>query len=62
MHKYLVLSIGLGIVYFLMYAAYGFAFYFGAGLVLDGICTPGSIFTVSFPPSHTGFNVYENLY
>lgn len=46
MHKYLIMSCGLGIVFFLMYASYGYAFYFGASLVRDGLCTPGSIFTV----------------
>lgn len=46
MQKYLTLSIGLGIVFFIMYASYGLAFYYGASLVVQGTCTPGSIFTV----------------
>lgn len=46
MHKYLIMSCGLAIVFFLMYTSYGLAFYFGASLVTSGLCTPGSIFTV----------------
>ncbi|XP_046678663.1 ATP-dependent translocase ABCB1-like isoform X2 [Homalodisca vitripennis] len=48
MHKYIVLAWGLVIVFFLMYAQYGLAFYYGANLIEEGYCTPGSVFTVFF--------------
>lgn len=61
MEKYLILSVGLGIVFFIMYAAYGFAFYYGASLVADGTCTPGSIFTVFFSVMAGAFSVGNAL-
>lgn len=47
MRNYWVLACGVGSILCLMYLSYGFAFYFGSGLVVDGFCQPGSIFTVS---------------
>lgn len=47
MQNYWVLACGVSSILFLMYLSYGFAFYFGAGLVVNGFCAPGSIFTVS---------------
>ena len=47
MKKYYVLSIGLGVVFFVTYASYGLAFWYGSELIGAGVVTPGSVFTVS---------------
>lgn len=46
MKKYYILSILLGSVFMIMYTAYGIAFWYGSNLIVDGISSPGSIFTV----------------
>jgi ABC-type bacteriocin/lantibiotic exporter with double-glycine peptidase domain len=48
MKKYSVLSVCLGIVFFLNYIGYGLAFWYGAELVTRSEMTPGNVFTVSF--------------
>jgi ATP-binding cassette subfamily B (MDR/TAP) protein 1 len=48
MKKYLILSICLGIVFFLNYIGYGLAFWYGSELITNSEITPGSVFTVSF--------------
>jgi ATP-binding cassette subfamily B (MDR/TAP) protein 1 len=48
MKKYLILSICLGIVFFLNYIGYGLAFWYGSELIANSEITPGSVFTVSF--------------
>jgi hypothetical protein len=48
MRKYLILSICLGIVFFLNYIGYGLAFWYGSELVTNSEITPGSVFTVSY--------------
>lgn len=47
MKKYYVFSILLGSIFVIMYSAYGIAFWYGSNLIVDGISSPGSIFTVS---------------
>lgn len=44
--RYKVFSVGLGIVFMLMYFGYAIAFYYGANLVSIGEATPGTVFTV----------------
>jgi len=46
MKKYHVFSILLGSVFVIMYSTYGIAFWYGSNLIVDGISSPGSIFTV----------------
>jgi ATP-binding cassette subfamily B (MDR/TAP) protein 1 len=48
MKKYFILSICLGIVFFLNYIGYGLAFWYGSELISNSEITPGSVFTVSF--------------
>jgi ABC-type multidrug transport system fused ATPase/permease subunit len=48
MKKYLIMSVCLGIVFFLDYVGYGLAFWFGAELISRSEITPGSVFTVFF--------------
>ena len=48
MKKYSVMSICVGIVFFLNYIGYGLAFWYGAELISKSEITPGSVFTVSF--------------
>lgn len=48
MKKYYFLSIGLGVVFFVTYASYGLAFWYGSELIGAGVVTPGSVFTVRF--------------
>lgn len=47
MKKYYCLAVGLGIVFFVTYASYGLAFWYGSQLIGAGVVTPGSVFTVS---------------
>lgn len=47
MKKYYVFSILLGSVFVIMYSVYGIAFWYGSNFIVDGISSPGSIFTVS---------------
>jgi len=46
MKKYYVFSILLGSIFVIMYSVYGIAFWYGSNLIVDGISSPGSIFTV----------------
>lgn len=46
MKKYFIFAILLGSVFVIMYTAYGIAFWYGSNLIVEGISTPGSIFTV----------------
>jgi hypothetical protein len=48
MKKYLILSVCLGIVFFLNYIGYGLAFWYGSELITNNEITPGNVFTVSF--------------
>jgi hypothetical protein len=54
--RYRVFSIGLGIVFMLMYIGYGVAFYYGAYLISIGEATPGTVFTVNIA------NYFKKLY
>jgi hypothetical protein len=47
MKKYFIFAILLGSVFVIMYTAYGIAFWYGSNLIVEGISTPGSIFTVN---------------
>lgn len=47
MKKYYVLAILLSAVFIVLYSAYGLAFWYGSNLIVEGISSPGSIFTVS---------------
>ncbi|XKL66216.1 hypothetical protein PGB90_009636 [Kerria lacca] len=44
----LILSYAMGFVYFLICICFGIGFYFGALFMNEGLCTPGSVFTVFF--------------
>ena len=46
--KYQVMALGVGLVFFVMYASYALAFWYGCELLAQGLLTPGDIFTVSF--------------
>jgi hypothetical protein len=46
MKKYYFLAVGMAIVFFITYGAYGLAFWYGSKLIVAGLSTPGSIFTV----------------
>jgi ABC transporter transmembrane region. len=48
MKKYFIMSVCVGIVFFLNYIGYGLAFWYGAELTSRNEITPGSVFTVSF--------------
>uniref|UniRef100_A0A1B6CUX9 ABC-type xenobiotic transporter n=1 Tax=Clastoptera arizonana TaxID=38151 RepID=A0A1B6CUX9_9HEMI len=48
MKKYYNMIFGLLFTTFLMYAQYSVAYYYGAQLIEEGFCTPGSVFTVFF--------------
>lgn len=47
MKKYLILSICVGMVFFLNYIGYGLAFWYGSELITNSEIAPGSVFTVS---------------
>jgi hypothetical protein len=47
MKKYCSLAFGMAVVFFMTYGAYGLAFWYGSRLISEGLCTPGSVFTVS---------------
>ncbi|CAI6347628.1 unnamed protein product [Macrosiphum euphorbiae] len=61
MKKYYIFSILLGSVFVLMYSAYGIAFWYGSNLIVDGISSPGSIFTVFFSVMAGAFSVGNAL-
>lgn len=61
MHKYMVLAIGIGVVFFIMYASYSIAFWYGSTLVAWQLCTPGSIFTVLFSVMTGAFSIGNAL-
>jgi hypothetical protein len=44
--KYKSLALGIGVVFFILFCAYAFSFWFGVQLLNHGLITPGSIFTV----------------
>jgi ABC-type bacteriocin/lantibiotic exporter with double-glycine peptidase domain len=52
MKKYHVLSVCIGIVFFLNYIGYGLAFWYGSELVIRSEITPGKVFTVSLFNPH----------
>lgn len=47
MRKYYFLSAGIAGVFFVLYASYGIAFWYGSEMIRFGEATPGSVFTVS---------------
>jgi len=47
MKKYYILAVLLASVFIIMYSAYGIAFWYGSNLIVEGIASPGSIFTVN---------------
>lgn len=57
MKKYLILSICLGIVFFLNYIGYGLAFWYGSELISNSEITPGSVFTVFFSVMSGAFSL-----
>jgi hypothetical protein len=59
MKKYFVMSVCVGIVFFLNYIGYGLAFWYGAELHSKSEITPGSVFTVSFLYSIFFINGYS---
>ncbi|XP_022176200.1 multidrug resistance protein 1-like isoform X2 [Myzus persicae] len=61
MKKYYVFSILLGSIFVIMYSAYGIAFWYGSNLIVDGISSPGSIFTVFFSVMAGAFSVGNAL-
>ncbi|KAL5234824.1 hypothetical protein ACI65C_002234 [Semiaphis heraclei] len=61
MKKYYVFSILLGSVFLIMYSVYGIAFWYGSNLIVDGISSPGSIFTVFFSVMAGAFSVGNAL-
>lgn len=61
MKKYYVLSIGLGVVFFVTYASYGLAFWYGSELIGAGVVTPGSVFTVFFSVMAGAFSLGNAL-
>lgn len=61
MKKYYLFSILLGSVFVIMYSAYGIAFWYGSNLIVDGISSPGSIFTVFFSVMAGAFSVGNAL-
>ncbi|XP_026274262.1 ATP-dependent translocase ABCB1-like isoform X2 [Frankliniella occidentalis] len=61
MKKYYVLSVGLGVVFFVTYASYGLAFWYGAELIGAGVVTPGSVFTVFFSVMAGAFSLGNAL-
>ncbi|XP_060871148.1 ATP-dependent translocase ABCB1-like [Metopolophium dirhodum] len=61
MKKYYVFSILMGSVFVIMYSAYGIAFWYGSNLIVDGISSPGSIFTVFFSVMAGAFSVGNAL-
>ena len=48
MKKYFIMSVCVGIVFFLNYIGYGIAFWYGAELTYKSEITVGGVFTVSF--------------
>ncbi|XP_025418287.1 multidrug resistance protein 1-like [Sipha flava] len=61
MKKYFIFAILLGSVFVIMYTAYGIAFWYGSNLIVEGISTPGSIFTVFFSVMAGAFSVGNAL-
>ncbi|XP_060852924.1 ATP-dependent translocase ABCB1-like isoform X2 [Rhopalosiphum padi] len=59
--RYRVFSIGLGIVFMLMYIGYGIAFYYGSYLISIGEATPGTVFTVFFSVMAGSFSIGSSL-
>lgn len=46
MKKYYFFAILLGSLFFTLYSLHGVAFWYDANLIIAGLSTPGSIFTV----------------
>ncbi|XP_075237871.1 ATP-dependent translocase ABCB1-like [Lycorma delicatula] len=61
MKKYYIIAFGIGAVFFIMYASFGLAFWFGAELIGAGVSTPGSVFTVFFSVMAGAFSVGNAL-
>ncbi|XP_065339675.1 ATP-dependent translocase ABCB1-like isoform X2 [Cloeon dipterum] len=61
MKKYYVLAVGMAVVFFITYGAYGLAFWYGARLIGAEICTPGSVFTVFFSVMTGAFSLGNAL-
>lgn len=61
MKKYYCLAVGLGLVFFVTYASYGLAFWYGSQLIGAGVVTPGSVFTVFFSVMAGAFSLGNAL-
>ncbi|XP_034242655.1 ATP-dependent translocase ABCB1-like isoform X2 [Thrips palmi] len=61
MKKYYYLAVGLGVVFFVTYASYGLAFWYGSQLIGAGVVTPGSVFTVFFSVMAGAFSLGNAL-
>ncbi|XP_059477144.1 ATP-dependent translocase ABCB1-like isoform X2 [Neocloeon triangulifer] len=61
MKKYYVLAVGMAVVFFITYGAYGLAFWVGSRLIGEGLCTPGSVFTVFFSVMAGAFSLGNAL-
>lgn len=59
--KYRKMTYSLAVVHFLTYAAYGFAFWYGASLIEEGLATPGAIFAVFFSVLAGAFSIGNAL-
>jgi len=47
MKKYYIFAVLLGILFVLLFSAFGLAFWYGSKLIASGISSPGNIFTVN---------------
>ncbi|KAK7600963.1 hypothetical protein V9T40_008404 [Parthenolecanium corni] len=59
--RYNNLTVSFGFTFFLMYAAYGLGFWYGAGEVEQGLTSPGSVFTVFFSVIVGAFSIGNAL-
>ncbi|KAK7863891.1 hypothetical protein R5R35_007224 [Gryllus longicercus] len=61
MRKYYILAVGIGLVFFVTYGAYGLAFWYGSQMIGTGEATPGSVFTVFFSVMAGAFSLGNAL-
>ncbi|GLH02052.1 Multidrug resistance protein homolog 65 [Gryllus bimaculatus] len=61
MKKYYILAVGIGLVFFVTYGAYGLAFWYGSQMIGTGEATPGSVFTVFFSVMAGAFSLGNAL-
>ncbi|XP_046390861.1 ATP-dependent translocase ABCB1-like isoform X2 [Ischnura elegans] len=61
MRKYYLMACGVAVVYYITYGAYGLAFWYGSGLIGEGVSTPGSVFTVFFSVMAGAFSLGNAL-